>query len=57
MATRIGAAHLFKPVAGTTEDVTIPLKAGSNTLTLSIDGLNARGTVSTDTDRLTFIVK
>ena len=49
--------HLFHPVAGTTENVTIPLGPGSKTLTLSIDGINARGTVSTDTDRLTFIVK
>jgi len=46
---------LFHPVPGSFETVLIPLRKGSNTLQLSIDG-NLSNRAATDTDRLVFQV-
>jgi hypothetical protein len=53
----VNVTNLFNARAGTTETVTIPLTAGSQTLRLSVDGLNDANRNTTDTDRLTFIVQ
>jgi VCBS repeat-containing protein len=47
----------FKPVAGTSQTVTIPLSPGRNTLVLKVDGVRSDERTATDRDRLVFIVK
>mgnify|MGYP005846130457 CR=1 FL=1 len=48
---------LFSPFPGIAEVVHLQLQPGRNTLILKVDGKNKKGSTSTDTDRLVFIVK
>ena len=47
----------FSPAPGLAEAEHLELQPGRNTLTLKVDGKNARGSTATDTDRLVFIVQ
>ena len=46
----------FAPIPGTVQTVTIPLSPRRNTLVLQVDGVNARGRIARERDRLTFVV-
>ncbi|MBI2091283.1 MAG: hypothetical protein HYT78_21520 [Deltaproteobacteria bacterium] len=46
----------FTPAPGTSQTVLVPLRPGSNTLVLSVDGTTASGSGATDVDRLVFLV-
>jgi hypothetical protein len=58
-ATLNGAdiTRVFRPAAGGHELVPLKLRAGVNTLTLSVQGRTASGQVAPDTDQLRFIVQ
>jgi hypothetical protein len=49
--------NLFYPVPGGGDYVKLNLQKGRNVLVFSVDGINEIGKVSTDTDRLTVVVK
>jgi len=50
--------HIFTPIAGTSELVTIPLLSpGRNTLVLEVDGVRTDKRTATDRDGLVFIVE
>jgi len=53
----IDIKNLFYPVPGGGDYVKLNLQKGRNVLVFSVDGINERGKVSTDTDRLTVVVK
>lgn len=46
----------LNPIPGGTETVQVPVSAGRNVLTVSVDGVASNGRIATDRDRLTFIV-
>ena len=48
---------LFTPTPRGHQVVLLKLRAGENTLTLSVQGRTSRGETASDTDRLTFIVR
>ncbi len=47
----------FQPAKGIAEVEHLVLQKGRNTLVLSVDGKNQKGSTATDTDRLVFIVE
>ena len=47
---------LFAPTPRGHQMVLLKLRAGENTLTLSVQGQTSRGETASDTDRLTFIL-
>lgn len=55
MLNDMNISSRFTPAPGTSQTVLVPLRAGPNTLVLSVDGTTASGGVATDVDRLVFL--
>lgn len=55
MLNDMNISSRFTPAPGTSQTVLVPLRPGSNTLVLSVDGTTASGGVATDVDRLVLL--